>query len=357
MKLLEKQIEDVFEQFYTELIEPDLVFQGRQVILENKLRIDLLFKDVNNKNVIVELKKDSISREDVGQILQYAGTIDNSRVILIAPHIASSYKKSFEHYGIEYIEFNSLKIQKLFSKLSEKSREIEKNELPVFEEVIKEPLPEKRIIDGNIAFKVSYNDRNWAGICSPKIYQENSFGKHKMFWCNEQHNRLNTVKCQDWNDNELDINNFPCYDSVANKILGFSPGWNHGKNKPHVCLNAKVGKIAFLTSLEPGLPQSERFIFTIFQIEKIIPKQDNGYEYYYGNNKTAIKLSPDQYLKFWDYYTNNSTNKRFKNFWGSGLFRYVKDKIAIMILNEILSNNGFSKEQKTNAEILMNNFK
>lgn len=31
MKLLEKQIEDVFEQFYSELIEPDLVFQGRQV--------------------------------------------------------------------------------------------------------------------------------------------------------------------------------------------------------------------------------------------------------------------------------------------------------------------------------------
>ena len=316
----------------------------------------MLFKDINDKNVIVELKKDSISREDVGQIIQYAGTIDNSRVILIAPYIASSYKKSFEHYGIEYIEFNISKIQKLFSKLSERKNENKKIEMPIFKEAIKEPLPQKRIIDGNIAFKVSYNDRNWEGICSPKIYQENSFGKHKMFWCHEQHNRWDMKKCQDWNDNELDIDNFPCYDAIANKILGFSPGWNHGKNEPHVCLNAKVEKIAFLTSLEPGLPQSERFIFTIFQIEKIKSKGHEDIEYYYGNKKTAIKLNPNQYLKYWNYYTNNSTNKKFKNFWGSGLFRYINDKIAIMILNDIINKKEFSKEQKMNAKILMKNF-
>ncbi len=357
MKLLEKHIEDVFEQFYSDLIEPNLILKGQQVILENKLRIDLLFTDTNNKNVVVELKKDNVSREDVGQILQYVGTIENSRVILIAPHIASSYKKSFEHYGIEYIEFSKTKIQKLFSQLSEKEKNKRKDiEFPILKEIVKEPLPKKRIIDGNIAFKVSFNDKNWSGVCSPDIYEENSFGKHKMFWCREQHNNLNVINCQKYNDNELTIDNFPCYDCVANKILGFSPGWNHGKDKPHVCLKAKVGKIAFLTSLEPGEPQSERFIFTIFKIEKIKSKNKNEGEYYYGDEKTAIKLSPNQYLKYWDYYSNSSTNKRFKNFWGSGLFRYINDKIANAILSDIINKSGFSKKQKENAKFLLENF-
>ena len=47
--LTEKQIEDVFEQYYEYLIEKGLAFKARQYKLENNLRIDLLFQDKNEK--------------------------------------------------------------------------------------------------------------------------------------------------------------------------------------------------------------------------------------------------------------------------------------------------------------------
>jgi len=101
-KITEKQIEDVFEIFYEELLEGGLTLKGRQVVLENRLRIDLLFEDKKGKNLVLELKRDAITKEDIGQILDYAGLIKNSRVILAAPIISKRIKIAFEHYGIEY---------------------------------------------------------------------------------------------------------------------------------------------------------------------------------------------------------------------------------------------------------------
>src|SRR5262245_5237492 len=112
--LNERQIEDVFEQFHEQLVEPGLRLLGRQQTLEaTRLKVDLLFEDRARRKVVIELKRDSVAREDVGQLLEYAGLISNSRVILAAPHIASALKTSFEHYGIEYIEFSMTEIAKL----------------------------------------------------------------------------------------------------------------------------------------------------------------------------------------------------------------------------------------------------
>src|SRR5262245_14553439 len=87
---------------------------GRQQTLEGtRLKVDLLFEDQARRKMVIELKRDSVSREDVGQLLEYAGLIPNSRVILAAPHIASAIKTAFEHYVIEYIEFSRTEIAKL----------------------------------------------------------------------------------------------------------------------------------------------------------------------------------------------------------------------------------------------------
>lgn len=37
--------------------------------------------------------------------------------------------------------------------------------------------------DGNVAFKVTYNDSGWNGICSDNLYEINSKGKYKKPWC------------------------------------------------------------------------------------------------------------------------------------------------------------------------------
>jgi len=354
MKLSEKQIEDVFEQFYKELISKEIIFKGRQVKFNN-LRADLYFEDKKGKPIIVEIKKDTVSREDIGQLLQYAGTVKDCNVILIAPFIPPSIKNAFEHYGIDYREFSPSKIEELYDQIKalQTKRPSEKPVIPIVrDEYIK--MPDKKH-DGNIAFKVTYNDKNWSGICSPDVFKLNSAGRQKMYWCSYQ-----APQCQELKDKDLNIDYYPCYDVIANLTTSFSPGWNHGKDRPYECKEAKVGKIALLTSLIPGERQDQRLIFTIFEIAKITvvddPENDYaGTEFYHGDLKTAIKFDKNQYMNYWDYTINKTDNPKFQTFWGAGLFRYVDDKIIRNILNDIISNSKFTTLQKRNAEKLLIN--
>jgi len=352
MKLTEKQIEDVFEKFYKELISNELTLKGRQVKMQN-LRADLHFVDKTGKNIIVELKREPVSREDIGQLIQYAGTVKNSKVMLIAPIIPPAIKIAFEHYGIDYREFSLTKIEALYHKvkLMNDKTPIGKSSLPINQADYMK-IPDK-LRDGNISFKVSYNDKDWRGICTPDTYQYNSFSNHKMYWCNMQ-----APKCQQIDDSQLSENCYPCYDAVANLTTRFTPGWNHGKDAPHICLEAKVGKIAILTSLFPGDSQDGRFIFSLFEIDRVerIEQDDYDYagtEFYIGNPKTAIKLIKDQYLNYWDFAINDTENPKFKKFWGSGLFRYIDDKTAQSVLKAIINSKKSTKQQKENAEILL----
>jgi len=198
--------------------------------------------------------------------------------------------------------------------------------------------------DGNLAFKVAYNDKRWSGICSPEIYERNV--EKRKSWC-----RYQAPRCQkSFNDNNL-IRRAPCYDSVALKWLSFSPGWKYGKKEePNRCRQAKIGKIAMFTSLESGSDPSERFIFAVFRIEdKDILK--DGTEYYYGDEKTAIKFSKDQYLNFWDYYQN--PNVPSTKLWWSPIFRYPTDAEMRQLLKDIIKSKKFTPRQKQKAKKLL----
>jgi hypothetical protein len=334
MKISEKQIEDVFAVYHDQLIENNLKLIGRQYALENQLRVDLLFKDKNNKNLVVELKKDSISREDIGQTLQYAGLIKDSRVILAAPIIASSIKTAFEHYGIEYIEFYMSEIERLFNKLKdspqEKSRP-SKIDLPRILQSV--PISNKSLVDGNIAFKLTYNDKNWNGVCSVKLYDYNY--KNRT-WCGKQDEY--GYNCQDEefsNPKDLNENHSPCFESFALKTLSFSPGVSHGdirRDTPYRCLNAKVGKIALFTSRTPDEIENERFILAIGVIDYIQTSEDREFEVYYIDKDTAIIFDKDNYPKFWKYYRNQNTDRVA---WNTGLFRYVEDKTIRQLLLDL----------------------
>ena len=65
--------ENVFETIlsrYPELIEEGLILVGRQIYIKGKY-IDLLFKDRHGQKLIVELKKGSVLRKHVGQLMDY----------------------------------------------------------------------------------------------------------------------------------------------------------------------------------------------------------------------------------------------------------------------------------------------
>lgn len=363
MNLTERQIEDVFAAYPEELIEPGLTLEDRQANLPNsRLRADLIFRDRNGKKLVLELKRDSVSREDVGQILEYAGVLGDCRVVLAAPHFAASIKTAFEHYGIEYLEFSVVRMIALRAKLQGSTvkdrpaiqRNTSHDEVrSLARSVIAEPLSARRLHDGNIAFKVSYNDRDWSRVCSPEAHHFNVFEK-KVPWCVHQSDRKDNCQSGRYKNKSLPLMsrpNYPCYDAVAVESLCFSPGWNNTANPPwpHRCLEAKRGKIALLTSRSPGEAEDQRFIVAVLEIAQITTSSD-GEETYHGSRETSIVMSDSRGVRFWDFYSNPRSPDTIM--WGSGLFRYVDDDVIARILEAIATSKACSAEQRRKASYL-----
>lgn len=88
---------------------PDLLFPGqiinrkrREVFIDGR-RIDLLF-EVDGVQYIVELKRDTIRREDIGQVFEYYGLMRQSnemadfKMILVAPSIPAYRRIPLEEF-------------------------------------------------------------------------------------------------------------------------------------------------------------------------------------------------------------------------------------------------------------------
>src|ERR1035437_7641228 len=107
--MLERDLQDyLFEN-------PDVLFPGqvvnhkrREVYIEGR-RIDLLF-EVDRVQYIVELKRDTIRREDIGQVFEYYGLMRQSnetanyKMILVAPSIPAYRRIPLEEFGIRCVE-------------------------------------------------------------------------------------------------------------------------------------------------------------------------------------------------------------------------------------------------------------
>lgn len=103
----EKIFEDILVK-YPEIIEDNLSFLDRQVAYFGK-RVDLLFRDRFNEKLIVELKKDTLNRNALGQVLEYEGYIisekdPTARVMIVANRIPLNLKTAMDHHGIEWRE-------------------------------------------------------------------------------------------------------------------------------------------------------------------------------------------------------------------------------------------------------------
>jgi hypothetical protein len=90
------------------LFESTVVRKSREFCIDGKF-IDLLF-EVENIHYIVELKRDTITREAVGQIVEYYGRLRQAnpsrmyRMILVAPTIAKYRSIPLEEFGIRCVE-------------------------------------------------------------------------------------------------------------------------------------------------------------------------------------------------------------------------------------------------------------
>jgi hypothetical protein len=94
---------------------PDVLFpnqtircKAKEVFIEGR-RIDLLF-EIDDIKYIIEIKRDTIRREDVGQVCEYYGLMRLSkpnagfRMILVAPFIPEYRRLPLEEMGIRCIE-------------------------------------------------------------------------------------------------------------------------------------------------------------------------------------------------------------------------------------------------------------
>jgi len=93
-----------------EKIEPGLLKEEREVIMEGTGTIDFLCRDVNAKPVGLELKYPKAAKRDVKQLMAYAdefrGTADgiNFRGMMIAPEIVPDLRDTLEQYNLEWKE-------------------------------------------------------------------------------------------------------------------------------------------------------------------------------------------------------------------------------------------------------------
>lgn len=350
--LTEKQIEDVFEIFHEQLLEPNLTLLERQHIFDNRLRADLLFKDNNGTTVVVELKRNEVTRESIGQLFEYHGMFDTPkiRIILAAPFIPEAIRKSFEHFGIEYVQFSLTDIEKLYYSIKDKpKKELRKESFTFPKTIITRPLSEK-IKDGNISFKVTYNDNNWSDVCSKDIANYNFINRT---WCKIQSSEADNCQSKNWKKNPPNENNFPCYDCVAIKTFSFYPGHYHGvkhDNEPKRCIGAKMGKIAILTSREPSATESERFIISIGQINSIKTLVDDGFELINCDKNTGLFFLGNNKPKFWKHFRNSNTDRIA---WNTGLFRYLDDTTVRNIIEDIIINAKLTVKEKENADYLL----
>lgn len=95
---------------YPELIEKGLEVIGRQVSMYGR-RMDLIFEDVSQRKLIVELKVGPIKDQHIGQVMSYEGMLLSAddpsiRVMLIGNRVPPNLRRSLDHHGIAWKEIS-----------------------------------------------------------------------------------------------------------------------------------------------------------------------------------------------------------------------------------------------------------
>ena len=178
--------------------------------------------------------------------------------------------------------------------------------------------------DGNIAFKCNWNDWQYKAPCGPEAYSWNlSQGRA---WCSSPE-----CGCRTHTD-DVSLEAYPCYESIALKEMYFAAGWDHTgeKMQPRHIYNAKTGKMAILTTRLPGSEEKDRLIIGCILIENLV--DDPGEETkIFGDKSKSLEIDYDEVkVNFWDYYKNAGNENLIV--WASGLFRYITDEAVLNIL-------------------------
>lgn len=181
--------------------------------------------------------------------------------------------------------------------------------------------------DGNIAFKCNWNDKRYKAPCSKKAYEFNI--NQGRAWCSSP-----DCECRKYNEN-VSIEDHPCYESIALKEMYFGAGWDHAgeRKQPRHIYSVRQGRIAILTTRPPGTEEKDRLIIGCLFIDTV--RDDPGAETkIYADKEKSIEIDYNNIkIKFWDFYKNAGDEKLV--LWASGLFRYISDGTILNILRGV----------------------
>ena len=229
--------------------------------------------------------------------------------------------------------------------LSEETEEDYGRILDRIKNIKKEEEQSREIYGDNLVFKCNWNDAGWKKICSKKARDYN-ISKDRTWCCDKRNECARLIK-----ENKKE---FPCYESLLFKEFSMGPGTNLGGKKdmePRFIRGSRPGKLAFLTTVAPEMDGKDRYFIGLLDIKEIKNEQE-----VIGNKETSIVINPSIKLKFWDYYKNKDESKQ----WGSSLFRYLSDEVALIILEDLKKEydklKGFEKE-KENLNGLIERYK
>ena len=104
MDLSEKQMEDLIAGNPERFIKPGLKLIERQAYRSGR-RFDLLFQDKFGRLLLVEIKKGLITRDAVGQLMEYYGLLKQNEqvpieLMLIGNIIPAERRSALEHAGV-----------------------------------------------------------------------------------------------------------------------------------------------------------------------------------------------------------------------------------------------------------------
>ena len=96
----EREIEELLFA-YPYLVDPTLENPRRQVVLNNRLRLDLLFDLTDGKKVVVELKRGKIGAAEVNQLQNYRKELGlrKTRGILVGSILTPEGEKRIQNLG------------------------------------------------------------------------------------------------------------------------------------------------------------------------------------------------------------------------------------------------------------------
>lgn len=175
----------------------------------------------------------------------------------------------------------------------------------------------------NLAFKCTWNDAGFKGICGNETYEHNL--SMNRAWCQK-------AECRTFTSRPTDENH-PCYESILLSEWRFGAGWDHRiEKRPRKIKKARIGKIALLTTLLPKKSEKNRKIIGFFKIGKIKEGKETE-TVIYGDPNRSLAIEPSLDVKFWKYYKNLGNPERIA--WGTGLFRYLSDAQVFQFLNDL----------------------